>query len=216
MRLSLLAFFLTACTADDPVDTDLGTDVGSDTEVDTDSDTDNDSDSEADTEAPGFRLWSPDFVSSAGDPNAAECDFILPPEFSCRGSNPELAWEGAPDDTTHFILVFDDPSTGNFPHWAMYDIPGDLTGLGAAISGDGITNTPPGDAVELINGFDWEGYLGSCPGRPSQYRWRLFAMDGPLDAAPTGTVRQQFTSLGDTGEGDALAVATLCHLFTPE
>ncbi|MFT6162935.1 MAG: phosphatidylethanolamine-binding protein (PEBP) family uncharacterized protein [Myxococcota bacterium] len=210
MRLSLLALLLTACTADAPADTDMGTDTSADSEADTDSGT------EADTEAIPFRLSSPDFISSAGDPNAAECDFILPPEFSCRGSNPELAWEGAPDDTTHFILVFDDPSTGNFPHWAMYDIPGNVTGLDAGISGDGVTNTPPGDAVELVNGFDWEGYLGSCPGRPSQYRWRLFAMDGPVGTAPTGSVRQQFTSLGETGEYEALATATLCHLFTPE
>ncbi len=214
MRLSLLALLLFACNSDvaDDSDTDnSGTDAGSDTSADTDTEPDTDTDI-----ADEFRLWSPDFDSSAGDPNAADCDYILPPEFSCRGSNPELSWEGAPVGTTHFILVFDDPSTGNYPHWAMYDIPGNLTGLDAGISGNSVTNTPPGDAVELVNGFDWEGYLGSCPGRPSHYRWRLFAMDGPLETTPTGTVRQQFTALGGMGEDEALATATLCHLFTPE
>lgn len=162
-----------------------------------------------------FRVWGPDHTDSTGDPLAAQCDWVLPPQFSCDGSNPEIRWEGLPAGTTHLVLIFDDPDAGDFPHWGIYDIPAAETGLAQGISGDQVVNMPPAGASELTNGFGWEGYLGSCPGSVHIYRWRLFALDQPAPNAPMGTPAQQFDTLGTWAAGNALDAAEFCHIYRP-
>ncbi len=159
-----------------------------------------------------FRLWSDDFVSTDtldSNPYEDECVQALPPEFSCGNSNPELSWEGAPEGTVAFALIFDDPTAGGFPHWAIYNIPGDSEGLDAAISGNAIGNDPPGDALELDNGFGFNGYVGSCPGGINMYRWRPWALSAELDTPASASYPQ----LAEAAEEVAIDMVDMCHVF---
>ena len=74
-----------------------------------------------------FRFWSTDF-EDGGE---------FPEQFSCLGPNPELRWEGEPEGTAALALIFDDPTFGNYPHWAIFNIP---AGLGVL---EGGIMTPP-------------------------------------------------------------------------
>ncbi len=154
-----------------------------------------------------FRMWSPDFVKPYFD-NPRDCEEALPLDNACQGSNPEIAWEGTPEGTVAFALVFDDPTAGNYPHWAIYNIPGDETGLAAGISGNTVTNMPPGDAVELVNGFGWSGYLGSCPGGLNQYRWRLWALSEEITSSPSS-----YSAVSTAAEAVSIEMVEMCHVF---
>lgn len=162
-----------------------------------------------------FAFWSPDLVDSAGDPLAAQCPKVLPDLFSCDGPNPEIAWEGLPAGTTHLVLIFDDPDAGNFPHWGIYDIPASELGLAQGISGETAVGTPPAGVGELTNGFNYRGYLGSCPGSAHIYRWRLYAVDQTVPAAPTGSSWNQFDTLETWAENNKLASLEMCHIYRP-
>ena len=151
------------------------------TSDDDDAADDDDSAADDDDATPvDFRVWSPDFVDPYFD-NPHDCPEALALDNACGGSNPEIAWEGAPEGTVAFALVFDDPSFFDYEHWAIFNIPGDATGLDGGISGNAVTNSPPGDAVELVNGAGFSGYFGSCPQTVNEYRWRLWALEAELD-----------------------------------
>ncbi len=165
-----------------------------------------------------FRIWSPDHVDVGADvdpeENPHDCEVELPPEFSCLNTNPEIRWEGAPDGTAAFALIFDDPTAGNFAHWAIYNIPGDLDGLDAGISGGAGANDLPDGAMELPNDagppIEDYGYLGSCPnpGFINEYSWRLYALEASLDGAYAS-----FGELEDAAEDASLEMTSMCHVF---
>ena len=165
------------------------------------------------TPPPEFAMSAPEFFDSAGHPLEAECDFILPNAYSCSGFNPEILWENAPDGTVAFALIFDDPDAGDYPHWAIYNIPGTETGLAEAISGGGATGTPPAGSVELRNGAFQPGYFGSCPSSAHVYRWRLWALDSEITETFTGSASQQYADLADAAQSRSLGRANLCHIF---
>lgn len=157
-----------------------------------------------------FAVWSPDFVEPYFDNPHDDCDQALPIENSCGNPNPEIRWEGAPEGTVAFVLIYDDPTFQNYEHWAIYNIPGTATGLDAAISGYGINNNPPGDAVELDNGSGFNGYLGSCPGpnAVNRYRWRLWALSEEIS-----TPVANYAQLAGAADGVALDMVEMCHVF---
>ena len=99
---------------------------------------------------------------------------------------------------------------GGYDHWAIYNVPASESGLAEGISGESVTNAPPAGAVELVNGFGWEGYLGSCPPAPHTYRWRLWALDAPQDDGLT-----TFTEVEQAAEAAAIATAETCHVYGP-
>ena len=155
-------------------------------------------------------LGLPDMVSSAGHPLESSCDVQMPVEFECFQPNPTVTWAGAPDGTVAYVLVFDDPDAGDYPHWAIVNIPAAEGGLDAGISGEAITNTPPDGAYELDNGFGWSGYLGSCPPAPHTYRWRLWAVS---EALPEGL--GSFAEVAAAADAVALAQTSTCHVYGP-
>jgi Raf kinase inhibitor-like YbhB/YbcL family protein len=170
------------------------------------------------TPPPPFTLYSPDFDPSAGDPLHAECDFLLTASYACGEGNPEIRWDNAPSDTVSFALVFDDPDAGNFPHWAIYDIPATVTGLDGDISGEGIgVGKIPKGAVELENGHGTIGYYGSCPPAPHVYRWRLWALRDTIGAMPPAAKGPpaQFAWLETQASGLAYDMAETCHIYNP-
>lgn len=172
---------------------------------------DDDSSGDDDDAAVDFRVWSPDHVSADTLPNNPhDCEVALPPEFSCFNQNPEIAWEGAPEGTVAFALIFDDPTAGNFAHWAIFNIPGDATGLDQGISGQGGSGIPNG-ATELSNGANQSSYLGSCPGPGfvNEYSWRLYALDAELDTAASAT----FSELENDAQDAEIESVSMCHVF---
>ncbi len=198
-RIALFSLFASAC------------DGGSDTSpADTSADTD-------ETDLPvAFGVASPDFITDtdAGIEHDYDCHMALPVEFSCYNSNPEITWEGLPDGTTHLALIFDDPTAGGFPHWAVYNVPATETGLGQGISGYAIeTADLPEGAAELENGFEYMGYLGSCPGGINQYRWRLWALNAPLVAPVGGDAFDQYNDLADQADAASIEMVEMCHVF---
>ena len=178
-------------------------------------DDDDSGDDDDSTDEVDFALWGPDFLTDDGITHNYDCDQALPPENSCLNPNPEILWEGAPEGTVSFVLVFDDVSFQNYPHWAIFNIPGDATGLDADISGDGASGSIPSGATELDNGFGEEGYLGSCPPGVNHYRWRLWALDTTLEpslytALDTSTAYQR---LADDAQAARLDRVDMCHVF---
>ena len=212
MRSWIVAMGLLGCTDGGETPTEADTD----TDADADTDTDADTDADTDTDVVPFSMSSPDLVSSQGFPMEDQCDFWLPDEFMCSGSNPEIRWEGVPAGATHLVLVFDDPDAGDFPHWAIWDIPASETGLAAAISGEQVPNTPPAGAGEALNGFGYDGYLGSCPGSVHKYRWRLWAVDRAVPQEPFGSAFNQFEQVVSFAQNNQVAPpAEMCHLRGP-
>ncbi len=168
-------------------------------------------DTGTDTAPPGiFTLSLPGNPSSEGNALADQCAFELPVQYECYNPNPALHWENAPAGTAAFALLFDDPDAGDFPHWAVVNIPATETGLDEGISGRDISPTLPDGAYELENGFGYGGYLGSCPGSPHVYRWRLWALADPLphDLSRFGQVENQAMD-------QALGEAATCHIYGP-
>ena len=162
-------------------------------------------------------FYSPDFEPSAGDPLAAECDFLLPKAFSCGNGNPEMRWEHAPSDTVTFALIMDDPDASDFAHWAIYNIPATATGLAANISGESVKkHTLPAGALELENQAGSIGYFGSCPPVSHVYRWRLWALRESIDDKPEGTsAHDQFAWLAAEADSLAYDSAGTCHIYNP-
>ena len=168
-----------------------------------DDDDDSAGDDDDDSTPVPFRFWSPDFDDGG----------VFPEEFSCFGGNPELRWEGEPDGTVSMALIFDDPTAGNFPHWAIFNIPAGLGVLEGGISDStGSPNTPPDGSTELVNGFGSVGYLGSCPatGSTNTYRWRLWALNDTLDAAGISSYPQ----LDAAATAASIEMLQLSHQFT--
>lgn len=117
----------------------------------------------------------------------------LPTRFSCDGAHtsPPLAWSGAPQHTTTFALIVDDPDAphGVFTHWVLFNLPADVDHLDE--------NIPPtqqlaNGAIQGRNDFGKSGYGAPCPprGETHRYRFTLYALDTALQLH-AGATRQQ-------------------------
>lgn len=158
MTRPLLFLFAMACTG--AVATDVTPDTDSDTDV-------------ADTEvAAAFAFSTPAWAD--GD--------TVPDVYTCAGAggwsaqhNPELVWSDAPEGTAAFVMIFDDPDAGGYPHWAFFTDDASLGGIAEAVSN---TASLPAGVTELESGDRRIGYIPNCPGgNLHAYRWRLWAVD---------------------------------------
>ena len=124
----------------------------------------------------------------------------IPARYTCDAEDvsPPLRWSGAPDGTTGFALIVDDPDARGFVHWVLADIPGDVTELG---EGEGDSVGTPG-----VNDFGRSGWGGPCPPRGEhRYVFTLYALSEPLglgSGASADAVRRAL-------EGRVLGEATL-------
>lgn len=135
---------------------------------------------------PAFELTSTDL--SGGDAMPA------PSWGEASGGSdvsPQLAWRGAPDGTRSFavtVLDPDAPTGSGFWHWAVYNIPADVTELprGAGGPGGGL----PSGALTLPNETRQRRYSGPTPpagtGR-HRYFFVVHALDTTLDLDPGST-----------------------------
>ncbi len=125
----------------------------------------------------------------------------IPKQFTADGQDlsPPLTWANVPVGTQSFVLIMDDPSVeGPNPwvHWVMYGIPVRMNGLS-----QGVPNTPSTTfgAMQGTDSWGTIGYRGPspAPGKPHQYRFRLYAIDGMPNMMPGLTAPQVMSLLKD-------------------
>lgn len=115
--------------------------------------------------------------------------------FGCSGKNqsPALTWTAPPKDTKSFAITVYDPDapTGSgWWHWVVYNIPADVTELGAG-AGDAAGTLLPEGAVQGRTDYGTHAFGGACPpqgDKPHRYIFTIYALktekiDVPADAS---------------------------------
>jgi len=127
-----------------------------------------------------------------------------------KNQSPPLEWTDPPSGTRAFALVCVDPDApgGEFVHWVLYNLPGELRKLERNLGRDA---TLANGALQGKNDFDEIGYDGPAPppGKPHRYIFRLFALDRKLDLPPKATREQ----LEKAMQGHILAQAELIGVY---
>ncbi|GAA2710279.1 YbhB/YbcL family Raf kinase inhibitor-like protein [Actinoplanes palleronii] len=125
--------------------------------------------------------------------------------------SPQLTWSGAPAATKSFAVTVYDPDapTGSgFWHWAVANIPADVTTLPEA-AGDDTGSGLPAAAFQLPNDARAARFIGAAPPAghgPHRYFITVHALDvADIGVAPDATP----AVLGFTMAGHILARATL-------
>ncbi len=117
---------------------------------------------------------------------------LIPAKYTCDGANvsPPLKWNGAPDGTQSFAIIFDDPDAPakTWVHWVVFNIPAETAQLEENISRD---QKLANGAIQGTNDFKKYGYGGPCPpGGTHGYHLKLYALDTLLDLGPGATKQQ--------------------------
>lgn len=134
----------------------------------------------------------PDFTVTSTD--FADLEPFAPAQYSGKlgvpggaDESPQLSWSGAPADTKSYaVTVFDPdaPTVSGFWHWAVFNIPADVTSLPAGAAAAGL----PQGAVELRNDAGFRGFVGAAPPAghgPHRYFVVVHAVDTEsLDVSP--------------------------------
>jgi hypothetical protein len=113
-------------------------------------------------EVPAFTLTSPDLVAGGTMPQWARSGIA---GAGGEDRSPTLHWQGAPSGTRSFVVTMYDPDapTGSgWWHWAVYNIPADITSLPQDAGNPEAALLPPG-AITLPNEVRLERYLGAAP-----------------------------------------------------
>src|SRR5438105_2820581 len=79
--------------------------------------------------------------------------------------SPQLSWSGFPSATQSFVVTMVDPEAPTvlgFWHWAVVNIPGDVTELSAGAGDESGSGLPPG-AFQLPNDARTTRYVGAAP-----------------------------------------------------
>jgi Raf kinase inhibitor-like YbhB/YbcL family protein len=140
-------------------------------------------------EVPTFTLESADFSDGAVLPQSVRSGI-----FGAGGDDrsPALSWSGAPEGTKSFVLTCYDPDapTGSgFWHWAVYNIPADVTSL-AADAGNPDSGLLPESAITVANEARLERFLGAAPPEGHgvhRYFFTVTALDTAELAIPLGS-----------------------------
>jgi hypothetical protein len=99
-----------------------------------------------------------------------------------QDESPQLSWSGAPAGTRSYAITMFDPDApghGGFWHWAVLDLPADVTSLPAGAGAEDNRRLPAG-ALQLKNDADFHGYLGAAPPPghgPHRYVVTVYALD---------------------------------------
>jgi len=105
---------------------------------------------------PSFTVTSDDVTD--GRPLASD-------QVAAEGNtSPQLSWSGAPDGTTSYVVTCFDPDAPTpcgFWHWALVDLPADVTSLDTG-AGSGSAPLPDG-AFMLRNDGGEAAFMGAAP-----------------------------------------------------
>ncbi|HSW44517.1 MAG TPA: YbhB/YbcL family Raf kinase inhibitor-like protein [Phycisphaerae bacterium] len=113
----------------------------------------------------------------------------IPRKYGGEGQDisPPLAWTGVPEGTRELALIMDDPDAPTpkpWVHWVVYRIPPETMSLPEGIAP---SLRGPGSLLQGRNSWNRVGYGGPMP-PPGHgvhhYRFRLYALDGPLALEP--------------------------------
>ena len=94
-------------------------------------------------------------------------------------------------------MIVDDPDAPQakpWVHWVIYGIAADTAGMPEDVQKHGQVSDPV--AVQGVNSFGRIGYGGPYPPRGDrlhQYRFKLYALSGPLSAPPGLTADELMT-----------------------
>lgn len=100
--------------------------------------------------------------------------------------SPQLSWSGFPAGTASFaVTVYDPcaPTASGFWHWAVADLPVDVTSLSSGAGG--ADNPLPAPAATLRNDAGMRGYLGAAP-PPGHGEHRYYVAVHAVDVASLG------------------------------
>jgi Raf kinase inhibitor-like YbhB/YbcL family protein len=107
--------------------------------------------------------------------------------FGGSDMSPQLSWSGAPEGTRSFAISCFDPDapTGaGFWHWAVYDVPADVTSFATGEAG-----STPGTTLRNETGVP--GYIGAGPPPGTGVHRYFFVVDAldveHLDITPDAT-----------------------------
>jgi Raf kinase inhibitor-like YbhB/YbcL family protein len=157
----------------------------------------------------------PSFEVSSTD---VKHDAELPPPhmsgiFGAGGEDcsPQLAWSGYPSETKSFAITCydpDAPTASGFWHWAVVDIPVEVTSLSTG-AGDDVGSELPAPAFQLRNDAGLARYLGAAP-PPGHGRHRYFFVVHAVDVESLGIPHDASNALlGFNLFGHTLARATM-------
>jgi Raf kinase inhibitor-like YbhB/YbcL family protein len=138
-------------------------------------------------------------------------DEAIPALYSCDGEelSPPLEWSGAPDGTTAFAVIMEDPDADGFVHWVVVNLP-----TGASSLEEGASGSIPSPAIEGAAGSGELGYIGPCP--PSGEHRYIFTLYALSEALAVGAQPSQLTADAVRGliEGFVLAEAELTGTYS--
>jgi Raf kinase inhibitor-like YbhB/YbcL family protein len=132
-------------------------------------------------DVPTFQLSSPDFALGGVLPTSARSGIM---GAGGDDRSPELNWEGAPVGTKSFAVTLFDPDapTGSgFWHWAVYNLPANVTSL-AGNAGDPDAGLLPPGALTLPMEARLSRFIGAAP-PPGNGEHRYFFTVTALDVA---------------------------------
>jgi hypothetical protein len=149
-----------------------------------------------------LRLTSPAFDD--GDP--------IPVEYGrgARDVNPPLRVENVPEAAATLTLVMDDPDAVDpagkvWLHWLVWGLPASTTEIPE--------DWTPSEGVEGPNDFGERGYGGPAPPDDTHtYRFKLYAVDEPLDLAAGADQRD----VDEAMAGHVVARTQLTGTYSPQ
>ena len=119
---------------------------------------------------------------------------FIPSKYSCEGANvsPQLHWNNAPKDVKSYAIILNDPDapSGDFVHWIVYNIPGNMKELHEDVTP---SRNVPEEVMFGTNSFGRIGYGGPCPppGKPHRYFFRIYALNTIMHHLESGATKQQ-------------------------
>lgn len=142
--------------------------------------------------------------------SAFEDGGVIPPEYTCDGSNinPPLTIEHVPEQAASLVLIMEDPDVPveiredqTFDHWIIFNISSEVKEIKA---GEGVLGTK---GLNTGGGTD---YTGPCPPTkydPSEHRYifTLYALDTELDLEEGASKQEVLDAIDD----DIISHATL-------
>ena len=131
---------------------------------------------------------------------------MIPDSIGCAANgqqkeSPKIEWSGAPAGTMAFALIMHDTDVTLAPvavpdvlHWAIFDIPGNATGLPAGVAK---TATLPDGSVQINNVAGMPGFYSPCPPAPTVHHYiiEVYALDAKLGLPATATRAELMAAL---------------------